>query len=141
MNIGLILDYLYPNAEAGTDYSVDRNTPDGSARIAEWNLPTPQPAEAELRNAEVPAHRREREGEFARRAQSDMAALYPAVSTLTGGWVAEALLDLSANPKTADQTARLASLKGIRDKRARGYANIASAATVNAVNSLVWENQ
>lgn len=79
--------------------------------------------------------KREKRAEGATRMHRENRALYPEVQEVEGAWVAEAMIDLITEPRGA----RVASIKANRDRRARFYAAVEAAATVDAVRAVSWE--
>jgi hypothetical protein len=75
MNLGRALAYLYPDAEPGRDYTV--RAVEGSAPyIAEWNLPDPQPTEAELEAAGLEVAKVQKVGQMHEAAISELSPLF-----------------------------------------------------------------
>lgn len=79
--------------------------------------------------------RKNKKIEFANRMHRENRALYPEVSEVEGAWVAEAMIDIITEPRGV----RVASIKANRDKRARFYALVDGALTVDALSLLTWE--
>lgn len=48
MNIAQCIQHIYPNAKVAVDFLVQDDSDGSGAYIAQWNLPEPQPTQAEL---------------------------------------------------------------------------------------------
>ena len=76
-----------------------------------------------------------KKAEGANRMHRENRAVYSEVQEVDGAWVAEAMIDLITEPRGA----RVAAIKANRDKRARFYALVDAAPSVEAVLALAWE--
>ena len=97
MQLWKALAYLYPNAQPLRDYTIVER--DGVQTIAQWNLPQPQPTDAELQAAETAY-----DAAQAQR-QADSAALRQQVVTL-----AQSAVGLPINTLTAAQVRALVAV-------------------------------
>lgn len=135
MNLSQAILEIYPNLDPSRDFEI-RQDEAGKQYIHSWNNPSPRPTDVQLAAAWFRVAKRQKKAEGANRMHRENRALYPEVQEVEGAWVAELIVDIVTEPRGA----RVFSVKANRDKRARFYALIDGALTVDALNLLTWES-
>jgi XkdW protein len=134
VNLGRVLAHLFPEADPSRDYVV-RLGADGEPYLAEWNLPTPEPAAAEIEAATLDAAKASKRSELK---QAFRAQYEPAFEGgfLEVDYIVDRLRRGLAVPQP--ERDRLQAVGAGIDKLRTLFAQVNAATTVAEVEAIEW---
>lgn len=136
MNLAEAIMGLYPDLVPNVDFVVGAG-PDGKQGIEAWNNPNPRPTQADLARGWLAWIKRAKKAELASRAVGEMEALYPEVKDEPRKAIWIAVVSALSNA----QDPRMANVKGLRDKLARGHGAVDAKTVPAEVQAMSWEDQ